>query len=56
MWVFDGEEWTWEGISRDNNAKKPNQVAPRDEMQPELQILEIVPIPPLPRYTPTPLP
>lgn len=57
MWVFDGEEWTEEGVSRDNNATKPNHVAPRlDEMQPELQIVEIVPPPPLPRYIPTPLP
>ena len=57
MWVFDGEEWTEEGVSLDNNATKPNHVAPRlDEMQPELQIVEIVPLPPLPRYIPTPLP
>jgi len=57
MWVFDGEEWTEEGVSRENNSKKPNHVAPRqDEMQPDLQILEIVSIPPLPRYIPTLLP
>jgi hypothetical protein len=57
MWIFDGEEWTEEGISRDDNAPRPNQVAPRlDEMQPDLQVVEIVPLPPLPRYIPTPHP
>jgi hypothetical protein len=57
MWVFDGEEWTEEGVSRDANATKPGRVTPRlDEMQPELQIVEIVPLPPLPRYIPMPLP
>ena len=58
MWVFDGEEWTEEGVNRDSSsATRPNQVAPRlDEMQPELQIVEISHLPPLPRYSPMPLP
>lgn len=55
MWVFDGEEWT-----QDDGSIQPKStpVPPRpryDELSPELQVIEIVPVvrrnydvPPLP--------
>lgn len=55
MWVFDGEEWTQEGVSRE--PAKPEASMPRlDEFQPELQIIEIVPVRQPDRYIPVPLP
>ncbi|HEV7768698.1 MAG TPA: hypothetical protein VGQ76_27140 [Thermoanaerobaculia bacterium] len=55
MWVFDGEEWTQDDGSIQPKAK-PEQPRPRyDELSPELQVIEIVPVvrrntyvPPLP--------
>jgi len=56
MWVFDGEDWTEEN-GGSSTPKTPT--APRfDEFMPELQILEILPVPrkhDLP-YTPLPTP
>ena len=50
MWVYDGEEWTDEGAER-----KP-ETTPRPqpgEFLPELQVIEIVPVPPAkPSYVP----
>jgi len=55
MWVYDGEEWTDEGAER-----KPESTPrpPLDEFVPELQVIEIVQIPPVkPSYVPPfPLP
>lgn len=55
MWVFDGEEWTDEGGER-----KPDTTPrpPYDEFVPELQVIEIVQVPPVkPSYVPPfPLP
>jgi hypothetical protein len=44
MWVFDGEEWT-----KDDGSIEPKgtPVTPRpryDELSPELQVIEIVPV------------
>ena len=44
MWVFDGEEWT-----QDDGSIEPKgqPVTPRpryDELSPELQVIEIVPV------------
>ncbi|HYC61307.1 MAG TPA: hypothetical protein VEK79_17260 [Thermoanaerobaculia bacterium] len=55
MWVFDGEQWTQDDGSFEPKSK-PEPIRPRyDEMMPELQVLEIVPVvrrntdvPPLP--------
>jgi hypothetical protein len=53
MWVFDGEEWTDEGGG--STTAKP-ATAPRfDEFMPELQILEVVPLP-VPRRNDLPYP
>ena len=56
MWVFDGEEWTNEG-----GEQKPETTTPRlpqGEFVPELQVIEIVQVPPAkPSYMPPfPLP
>lgn len=55
MWVFDGEEWTQDDGSFEPKSK-PVTPRPRyDELSPELQVIEIVPVvrrnrdvPPLP--------
>lgn len=55
MWVFDGEEWTQDDGSIQTQSK-PVSPRPRyDELMPELQVIEIVPVtrrntdvPPLP--------
>jgi hypothetical protein len=42
MWVYDGEEWTEEGGS---SSAKPEEQRPRwEELMPELQVVEIVPM------------
>ena len=57
MWVFDGEEWTEEGASE--ARENPSQQRPQwNECSPDLQVLEIVPVP-LPRtqyIPPVPMP
>lgn len=46
MWVFDGETWTQDDGSETPREKKPEPARPRyDEMTPELQVIEIVPLP-----------
>jgi hypothetical protein len=53
MWVFDGEEWTEEGVSEKPKADTVARI-PVNEFVPELQVIEIVqrptpkPIPPFP--------
>jgi hypothetical protein len=55
MWVFDGEQWTDEGASE--SEVKRNDKTPRYEQStPELQVIEIVPLPTRPAYVPFPLP
>jgi len=54
MWIYDGEQWIEEGVN--SKETKPDQ-APQgsEEMyQPELQVIEIVPVQ-KPNYVP-PLP
>jgi len=47
MWIYDGEEWTEEGVN-EQETKPETQIgqAPRPEemYQPELQVIEIVPV------------
>lgn len=54
MWVFDGEEWTDEGASQEKQV--PETMMRIDELVPELQVLEIVPVPRTNRVPPFPLP
>ncbi len=50
MWTYDGEGWIEEGASE--NEKKPEQKPrPEDRVQPDLQVIEIVPVP-KPNYVP----
>lgn len=56
MWVFDGETWTDEGSAATDQVKRPNQNNPHfDEFYPELQVVEIVPVPRI-NYDVPPLP
>lgn len=55
MWVYDGEEWTEERTG--DKARTPEQQRPRyEEMMPELQVIEIVPVPKSNPVPPFPLP
>jgi hypothetical protein len=53
MWTFDGEEWIEEGASPKEN-KRP-ETSRFEEFYPELQVLEIVPLPNV-NYDVPPLP
>jgi hypothetical protein len=45
MWVYDGEEWTQDIGGAGMPSKTPEAPRPRyDEMMPELQVIEIVPV------------
>jgi hypothetical protein len=51
MWIYDGEQWIEEGV---NEYETKPEKAPRPEDQmymPELQVLEVVPVP-RPTYVP----
>lgn len=54
MWVYDGEEWTQDNGSERSPAKPEIPLCRWDELMPELQVIEIVPVrrntdvPPLP--------
>lgn len=58
MWVYDGEEWVEDDGRNDAPANHPEPRPRYDEMMPELQVVEIVPVP-LPRKSdlpPLPMP
>jgi hypothetical protein len=58
MWVFDGEEWTQDDGNEWSTPKTKTSDTPRpryDELSPELQVIEIVPVVPRNRNVP-PLP
>lgn len=43
MWTYDGEQWIEEGVNE--HEPKPEQTHRPEEMyQPELQVIEIVPV------------
>ncbi|HYI09344.1 MAG TPA: hypothetical protein VEK57_09745 [Thermoanaerobaculia bacterium] len=47
MWVFDGEEWTKDDGGFEKSPARPETVRPRyEELMPELQVIEIVPVTP----------
>jgi hypothetical protein len=55
MWIYDGEQWIEEGVT--GSESKPDPSMPQfDQFVPELQVIEIVPLPPKPHYVPFPLP
>jgi hypothetical protein len=51
MWVYDGENWIEEGTS-ENDAKREQNPRPEEMYQPELQVVEIVPV--VPKTNPMP--
>jgi hypothetical protein len=54
MWVFDGEEWTRDDGGVESTVT-PETKRPRyDEHMPELQVVEIVPVPVKNRNQPLP--
>jgi hypothetical protein len=54
MWIYDGEQWTEEGVNG-RDKKQPEETPRPEEMYyPELQVIEIIPVP-KPNYVP-PLP
>ena len=55
MWIYDGEQWIEEGVNE--KETKPDQAPRPEEMyQPELQVIEIVPVPKPTYVPPFPLP
>ncbi len=57
MWIYDGEQWIEEGVNENENATKPDQSPRPEEMhQPELQVIETVPVPKTNYVPPFPLP
>ena len=54
MWIYDGEQWTEEGVNEHESKPEtqPGQAPRPEEMyQPELQVIDIVPVP-KPTYVP----
>ena len=50
MWIYDGEQWSEEGVTEtETDAKRAETIMPRhgEELYPELQVVEveIVPVP-----------
>lgn len=50
MWIYDGEQWIEEGAS-ENETKTTTTMPQFDQFYPELQVVEIVPLP-KPAYVP----
>lgn len=44
MWIYDGEQWIEEGAS-ENETKSETRMPQFDQFYPELQIVEVVPLP-----------
>ena len=57
MWVYDGEEWTQnDGSERSTTIKSETPRPQWDQMMPELQVIEIVPVTPRTQRDVPPLP
>ena len=54
MWIYDGEQWTEEGVSQ-SEIKPENARRPEEMYYPELQVVEVVPTPRT-NYVPPPFP
>lgn len=50
MWIYDGEQWIEEGV-HEQEIKPEHAPRPEEMYQPELQVIEIVPLP-KPTYVP----
>ncbi len=57
MWVFDGEQWTTDEGANESEAKRNDKTPRYEQSTPELQVIEIVPLPTRSNYVhPFPLP
>jgi len=58
MWVYDGEEWTQDNGGFDQPTTRPEPARKQwvDELVPELQVIEIVPVPEKRPIPPFPMP
>jgi hypothetical protein len=57
MWVFDGEQWTTDEGANESEAKRTDKTPRYEQSTPELQVIEIVPLPTKSSYVPPfPLP
>ena len=55
MWIYDGEQWIKEGGNE--SATKPDESPRPEEMYlPDLQVIEVVPLPKTNYVPPFPLP
>ncbi|HJT17551.1 MAG TPA: hypothetical protein VJ853_09195 [Thermoanaerobaculia bacterium] len=50
MWIYDGEQWIEEGVN-EHDKKSEQTPRPEEMYMPELQVIEIVPVP-KPTYVP----
>jgi hypothetical protein len=55
MWTFDGETWSNEDATP-AEVKRPDEATHFDMFYPELQVIEIVPLPKTNYVPPLPLP
>jgi hypothetical protein len=55
MWIYDGEQWIEEGAG-EKVVKPESPMPPLQEFYPELQVVEVVPIPRTNQMPPFPLP
>jgi hypothetical protein len=55
MWIYDGEQWTEEGVN-EKQPKSDHTPQPAEMEQPELQVIEIVPVQKPTYVPPLPLP
>ena len=57
MWVFDGEQWTEEGAGEAKRNVDVDMINARiEQFVPELQVIEVVPLPRKNPVPPFPLP
>ncbi|HEX9492673.1 MAG TPA: hypothetical protein VGA33_05380 [Thermoanaerobaculia bacterium] len=53
MWIYDGEQWIEEGQKETKPDRRPR---PEEMYQPELEVIEVVPVPQTNYVPPFPLP
>jgi hypothetical protein len=56
MWIYDGEEWSTDEGGTESERKREEKKPRYEELMPELQVVEIVPVPTKPNRVPLPLP
>ncbi len=56
MWIYDGDQWIEEGVNEKDKETKREETARPEEMLPDLEVVEIVPVPQTHYVPPFPLP